>query len=113
MSSAPGELRELASIALGRTLYGLRRYAEASAQYARLPRFSRHWDEALFEGAYADLRNGDPGGALGKLHSLHSPHLSDEFAPESRKLAAVIYHQHCLYPQARATLEQFDADYLP
>ena len=113
MPAAPGELRELASIALGRTLYGLRRYAEASAAYARVPRFSRHWDEALFEGAYADLQNGDPGAALGKLHSLHSPHLRDEFAPESLNLTAIIFHQRCLHPYVRATLAQFDREVLP
>src|SRR6266850_1332144 len=95
MQNASRELRELAMLALGRTLYGLRRYAEAGAAYARLPRFSRHWDEALFEGAYADLRNGDPGGALGRLHSLRSPHLSDEFAPESLSLTAIIFHRRC------------------
>jgi hypothetical protein len=113
MPAAPGELRELANIALGRTLYGLHRYAEASAVYARLPRFSRHWDEALFEGAYADLQNGDPGAALGKLHSLHSPHLKDEFVPESLNLAAIIFHQRCLYPYVRGTLAQFDREVLP
>ena len=110
---ARGDLRELSQLALGRTLYGLRRYAEASHAYAQLPRFSRHWDEALFEGAYADLQNDDPGAALGKLHSLHSPHLRDEFAPESINLTAVIYHQRCLYPQVREALAAFDAQYLP
>src|SRR4051812_32268724 len=58
------ELRELSHLALARTLYGLRRYPEAAAEYAKLPRFSRHWDEGLFEGAYADLMRGDPGSAL-------------------------------------------------
>jgi hypothetical protein len=109
---AGGELRELSLIALGRTLYGLHRYAEASAAYEKLPRFSRHWDEALFEGAYADLQKGDPGAALGKLHSLHSPHLRDEFVPESLNLAAILYQQRCLYPQVRATIAQFDREYL-
>ncbi|TMA27533.1 MAG: tetratricopeptide repeat protein [Deltaproteobacteria bacterium] len=107
------ELKELTHLALGRTLYGLHRPAEASEQYQQLPRFSRHWDEALFEGAYADLLNGDPGGALGKLHSLHSPHLSDEFAPESLTLTALIYHRHCLYPQAREAIARFHRDYVP
>jgi hypothetical protein len=110
---APAEVRELAWLALGRTLYGLHRYAEASAAYQKLPRFSRHWDEALFEGAYADLQNGDPGGALGKLHSLHSPHLRDEFAPESVNLTAVLYLQRCLYPQVRIALKELDGVYLP
>ena len=111
----PGDpgLSELAHLALGRTLYALQRYQEASDEYARLPRFSRHWDEALFEGAYADLMAGDPGGALGKLHGLHSPHLSDEFAPESHLLAAIVYHQSCLYPQVRAALARFEREYLP
>jgi hypothetical protein len=106
-------LKELAWIALGRTLYGLRRYAEASAAYAKLPRFSRHWDEALFEGAYADLQMGDPGAALGKLHSLHSPHLRDEFVPESLNLTAILFHQRCLYAQVRGATAQFDREYLP
>jgi hypothetical protein len=110
---ATTELRELSLIALGRTLYGLHRYAEASAAYEKLPRFSRHWDEALFEGAYADLQKGDPGAALGKLHSLHSPHLRDEFVPESLNLTAILYQQRCLYPEVRATIARFDGEYLP
>ena len=113
MPRAEPGLRELASLAAGRTLYALHRYAEASAAYAALPRFSRHWDEALFEGAYADLRNGDPGGALGKLHSLHSPHLRDEFVPESVNLTAILFQQRCLYPRVRAALEQFHTEYAP
>ena len=107
------ELRELAWIGLGRTLYGMRRYAEASAAYQKLPRFSRHWDEALFESAYADVQNGDPGGALGKLHSLHSPHLRDEFAPEALNLTAIIFHQRCLFHQVRAAQAKFNREYLP
>ena len=113
LPGAEGELKELAWMALGRTLYALHRYAEASAAYANVPRFSRHWDEALFEGAYADLQKGDPGGALGKLHSLQSPHLSDEFVPESLNLMAILYQQRCLYPQVRTVLAEFDREYLP
>lgn len=106
-------LKELTHLALGRTLYGLRRYKEAAFEYGQLPRFSRHWDEALFEGAYADLMNDDPGGALGKLHSLHSPHLTDEFAPESVNLAAIIYYMNCLYPQTRGEIDSFNRKYVP
>jgi hypothetical protein len=107
------EVKELATLALGRSLYGLQRFSESSDYYTQLPRFSRHWDEALFEGAYADLLNDDPGGALGRLHALHSPHLSDEFAPESLNLTAIIYFQNCLYPQVREALGQFDREYVP
>jgi len=106
-------LKEVCHLALGRTLYAMQRYQEASAEYGKLPRFSRHWDEALFEGAYADLLNEDAGSALGKLHSLHSPHLSDEFAPESLNLAAIIYHQNCLFPQVREVVSRFNHDYVP
>jgi len=113
LPGAGGELKELAWIALGRTLYALHRYAEASAAYENVPRFSRHWDEALFEGAYADLQKGDPGAALGKLHSLQSPHLSDEFVPESLNLMAILYQQRCLYHEVGKVLAQFDREYLP
>ncbi len=107
------EVKELTHLALGRTFYGMGRYSESSYHYGQLPRFSRHWDEGLFEGAYADLLNEDPGGALGKLHSLHSPHLSDEFAPESETLEAIIYYQNCLYGQVRQVTGRFDRDYVP
>jgi len=107
------EVQQLARLAAGRTLFALGRYAEASAAYASVPRFSRHWDEALFEGAYADVRGGDPGAALGKLHSLRSPQLSDEYAPEAENLAAVIYQRNCLWPQVRETVARFAARYLP
>jgi len=107
------ELKELSELALGRTLYALQRFGESAQYYSQLPRFSRHWDEALFEGAYADLLNDDSGGALGRLHSLHSPHLSDQFAPESLNLTAIIYFQNCLYPQVHEALAQFDQDYTP
>src|SRR6266849_9287704 len=56
---------------------------------------------------HAAQGGGDPGPALGKLHSLRSPQLSDEFAPESENLAAVIYHRHCLWPQVRETMDRF------
>jgi hypothetical protein len=107
------EVKELTHLALGRTYFGMGKFAESSYHHAQLPRFSRHWDEALFEGAYADLLNDDPGGALGKLHSLHSPHLSDEFAPESATLEAIIYYQHCLFNQVRETVARFDREYVP
>ncbi len=107
------EVKELSELALGRTLYGLQRFGESAQYYSMLPRFSRHWDEALFEGAYADLLNDDSGGALGRLHSLHSPHLSDEFAPESLNLTAIIYFQSCLYPQVRESIAQFNSTYVP
>ena len=37
------DLKELAHLALGRTLYALQRYGEASESYDALPRFSRHF----------------------------------------------------------------------
>src|SRR5207302_5754382 len=107
------EVKELAQLGIARTLYGMRRYAEASAAYQAVPRFSRHWDEALFEGAYADLRNGDPGAALGKLHTLRAPQLRDAFARESENLAAIIYHRSCLWPQVREALSWFQGRYEP
>jgi TolA-binding protein len=112
-SAEAEEAKELAQLGVARTLYRMRRYADASAEYETVPRFSRHWDEALFEGAYADLRNGDPGGALGKLHSLRAPELRDAFAPESENLAAVIYYRHCLWPQVREALTWFQRRYEP
>ena len=106
-------VRELARLGLARVYFGMGRYADSSATYDTVPRFSEYWDEALFENGWARFQNDDWGGALGSLQALHAPQFAGSFQPESWILKATVYYYACLYDDSKAALEAFDKIYLP
>src|SRR6266851_5614131 len=105
--------QHLSILGMARTHYGLGEYAKSVDWYDRLPRFSPFWDQALLEAGFARFRNGDPGGALGSLQSLHAPQFEGAFQPESWVLTATIYYFNCLYGEAKAALGSFGEIYPP
>jgi tetratricopeptide (TPR) repeat protein len=107
------QTRELAMLSLGRTYYGLQQYQKATEWYERIPRFSKYWDQALFENGWARYQNDDLGGALGSLQSLHAPQFASAFQPESWTLKATVYYFSCLFEETKAALKSFEDIYLP
>lgn len=107
------ETKELALLALGRLHYGRGEYAQASAAYEAVPRYTRFWDQALFENGFARFQNEDFGGALGSLQALHAPQYAGAFQPESWILKATVYYYSCLYDEVKTTLAAFDELYGP
>ncbi|MBN1210200.1 MAG: tetratricopeptide repeat protein [Myxococcaceae bacterium] len=107
------ETRELALLGLGRLRYGRGEYKEATAAYERVPRYSRYWDQALFENGFARFQNEDFGGALGSLQALHAPQFAGAFQPESWILKSTIYYYSCLFDEVKTTLAAFDEVYGP
>lgn len=107
------ELRQLATLGQARALYALGRFGESAKAYESLPRFSRFWEDALFENGWARMQDGDDGGALGTLQALHAPQLSVSFQPESWILFATIHFTRCLFPEARSAMKSFDDIYAP
>jgi len=105
--------RGLAQLARARTLYAMKRNAEAVQAYQAIERETPDWAEALFEEGFARFRAGDPGGALGSLQALHAPQFEASFQPESWILKATIYYFNCLYDEARTSLYAFDQTYTP
>jgi tetratricopeptide (TPR) repeat protein len=107
------ETRELSLLGLGRLHYGRGEYKEASDAYERVPRYSRYWDQALFENGFARFQNEDFGGALGSLQALHAPQFAGAFQPESWVLKATVYYYGCLFDEVKTTLGAFDEVYGP
>ncbi|XXF81006.1 tetratricopeptide repeat protein [Myxococcaceae bacterium GXIMD 01537] len=107
------ETRHLALLGLGRLHYGRGEYPEASAAYEAVPRYTRYWDQALFENGFARFQNEDFGGSLGSLQALHAPQFAGAFQPESWVLKATVYYYSCLYDEVKTTLAAFDALYGP
>ena len=105
--------QHLALLGLGRLHYRRGEYADASAAYERVPRYTRYWDQALFENGFARFQNEDFGGALGSLQALHAPQFAGAFQPESWILKATVYYYSCLYDEVKTTLAAFDELYGP
>jgi tetratricopeptide (TPR) repeat protein len=105
--------QHLAMLALGRLYYGRGEYKEAAAAYERVPRYTRYWDQALFENGFARFQNEDFGGALGSLQALHAPQFTGAFQPESWILKATVYYYSCLFDEVKTTLAAFDEVYGP
>lgn len=104
-------LWQLCTLNLARSYYGKGDFSKSVMYYARIPKFSQDWADALFEIGWAYFMREEYGKALGALHTLHSPRFEHQFAPESWILKATIYFHVCLYAEARAALDYFNKNY--
>jgi hypothetical protein len=107
------EIQQLATLGFGRVHYGLGNFDKAVAAYDRIPRFSKYWDQALFENGFARFQNDDYGGGLGSLQALYAPQFAGAFQPESWILTSTIYYFACLYEESKAALLEYERIYLP
>jgi hypothetical protein len=105
------EMKNLSTLALARVRYAQGKYLDAYELYAQIPRYSRQWRDALFEGAYAAYMGDDNGRSLGMLHTLHSPVAGDQFVPESWLLKGLLYYDACLFDESRAALAHLQDTY--
>ncbi len=107
------EVHQLAMLGLGRINYNLGDYGKSSEWYEKIPRFSKFWDQSLFENGFSRFQNDDLGGGLGALQALHAPQFVGAFQPESWILKSTIYYFRCLYEEGRSALAEFDLAYGP
>ena len=108
-----GDIHDLALLGAARVAYGQGEYAKSVKYYEAVPRFSRFWDQALFEDGWARFQNEDLGGALGSLQALHAPQFEGSFQPESWILSSTVYFFSCLYDEAQFALKSYEDIYLP
>lgn len=103
----------LTYLALGRANYNIGQYQKATEWYEKVPRFSKYWDQSLFENGFARFQNDDLGGALGSLQGLYAPQFAGAFQPESWILTATTYYFSCLYEESKSSLLEYERIYLP
>lgn len=94
-----------------RTLYQMGRFAEADRAYDEIPKDSYVWADILFEHAWNSFARQEYNRALGKLVSYKSPALSFVFNSEVDVLTAQSYLALCLYSDANAVVNEFNAKY--
>jgi len=107
------DTRHLSYLALGRANYNQGQYQKSTEWYEKVPRFSKYWDQSLFENGFARFQNDDFGGALGSLQGLYAPQFAGAFQPESWILTSTTYYFSCLYDESKASLTEYERLYLP
>ncbi len=103
----------LTFLALGRVNYNVGQYQRSTEWYEKVPRFSKYWDQSLFENGFARFQNDDLGGALGSLQGLYAPQFAGAFQPESWILTSTTYYFSCLYDESKSSLAEYERIYLP
>ena len=107
------EIQQLSYLGLGRVHYGLGNFDKSVKAYEKINRFSKYWDQSLFENGFARFQNDDYGGGLGALQALYAPQFAGAFQPESWVLTSTIYYFACLYEESKSALVQYENIYLP
>jgi outer membrane protein assembly factor BamD (BamD/ComL family) len=98
-------------MALARAYYQKKDWFHSLEYYRRVPRDHNLWHNALFESAWANLRDGKFRSALGIFHSLHSSYYDDFYVPESLVLRAIVYLYICKYDEVNKVVGLFERSY--
>lgn len=105
------DTRVSAIIALARAYYQKKDWGKSLEYYRKVPRDHQLWHSALFESAWADLRDGRFRSALGNFQSLHSSYYDDFYVPESLVLRAIVYLYICKYEEVSKVVKLFETSY--
>lgn len=108
-----GDVRNLTLLALGRTLYGLKRFAEADEAYGKVPRYSDAWFTALSENSWSHFQKLEYGKTLGDVQTLVSPFFNKRHRPEAYVLAATTYFANCQWDRVRGVVDRYKRSYEP
>jgi len=98
-------------MALARAYYQRKEWDKSLEYYRRVPRDHTLWHNALFESAWANLREAKFRSALGIFHSLHSSYYDDFYVPESLVLRAIVYLYICKYEEVNKVVGLFERSY--
>lgn len=111
--SSNDNVRQLATINLGRVYYERKEYRASFENYSKIPRDSDLWLQSLFEGAYGFFMIQKHNNTLGNLHTLTSPFFDRRFFPETYILRAITYLRLCRVDEVDRSLKQFQERYKP
>ena len=104
-------VRNLSLLAMGRALYGLGRYKEASDYFLQVPRFTQHWFSSMYENAWSWYKQENYGRALGELHSTTSPYFDKTHIPETYVIQGTAYFVNCQWDRVRRSITLYNQTY--
>ncbi|HPI39185.1 MAG TPA: tetratricopeptide repeat protein [Pseudobdellovibrionaceae bacterium] len=104
-------VRVQSQLAVARSYYKKQNWETAISEYAKIPRDSEYWTDALFEQTWAMLRSGRLRSALSNFHTLHSPYYENIYNPESLLLRSIVYLYICKYDEMDKVLSIYKKNY--
>ncbi|MCB0349009.1 MAG: hypothetical protein KDD37_09230, partial [Bdellovibrionales bacterium] len=103
----------LVNINLARYGFQQKQLNLAISNYREIDRSHPLWIESLEEQGWAQLSNGDEPGAIGNMHSLHSPYFKGVYMPETYSIRTIGYLNLCHYGDAYKSLMTLEQTYGP
>ncbi len=103
----------LVNINLARFAFQQKQLDLAISNYRAIDRSHPLWIETLQEQGWAQLQNGDEPGAIGNMHSLHSPYFKGVFMPVTFSIRSIGYLNLCHYGDAYRSLMTLEQTYGP
>lgn len=103
----------LMAINIARIYFNLGDYKNSLAEYKKIGKDHPVWLQGLVEQGWAQVLMGDNSGAIGNMHSLHSPYFKSVYKPESYVVRSIGYLNICQYGDAYKSLYRMEQEHLP
>lgn len=106
-------IQALIKLNLGRIAYRSKDYKKAIESYQFIDKSHPMWIQALTEQGWMQILSKDAVGAIGNMHSLHSPFFNSIYKPESYVVRTIGYINICQFGDAYRSLSYLEAYYKP
>lgn len=103
----------LMAINMARIYFNLGDYKNSLEEYKKIGKDHPVWLQGLIEQGWAQVLVGDNSGAIGNMHSLHSPYFKAVYKPESYVVRSIGYLNICQYGDAYKSLHRMEQEHLP
>ncbi|MCB0362750.1 MAG: hypothetical protein KDD35_08505, partial [Bdellovibrionales bacterium] len=103
----------LMAINIARILFNIGQYKESLEEYKKIGKDHSVWLQGLIEQGWAQVLTGDSSGAIGNMHSLHSPYFKAVYKPESYVVRTIGYLNICQYGDAYKSLARMEQEHTP
>jgi tetratricopeptide (TPR) repeat protein len=107
------EILALVQVNIGRVAFQRGKFKDSLESFRNVPKDHPLWMQALTEQAWSQLQYKDSAGAIGNMHSIHSPYFEAVFKPESYVVRAIGYLDICQYADAYKSLGYLEHKYKP
>jgi tetratricopeptide (TPR) repeat protein len=107
----PLELIAQARLFSARIYSDLEQLEKATEHYAKVPKESITWDQALLEASWIYLRQENYEKVVGRTHSLNSPYFKMYYFPDGYVIEALGYLKLCRFARAKLILDEFEKTY--
>lgn len=105
------EVMSLVAISKARMNFQRRKYKDSIAEFLKIDRNHPMWIEGLQQQAWAQMMVKDEPGAVGNMHSIHTPFFKHVYKPESFVIRGLGYINLCQYADAYRSVKNLEFRY--